>query len=222
MKFRDVELISTYLDGQTSPSDSSRLKARLQTEPELASAYQALRESRALLRQLPHRRAPRNFTLTPKMVGQKPPLPRAYPVFRFATALATILFALSFIRFPSMTFGAAAPAPAAYEMSGAPATEPPATEAPLIQMAPASTETPFDAANLPPTALPQPTEDAARIAQPTAAADAAAKNAPPSAPEEPSPFPLSNWQITFGGLALLGAASMFGIRRLAANTWRGK
>jgi hypothetical protein len=49
-----------------------------------------------MLRQLPMRKAPRNFRLTPKMVGKNPPLPRAYPAFRFTSALATILLFLSF------------------------------------------------------------------------------------------------------------------------------
>lgn len=94
--FRDVEKLSAYLDGQLKPSEVARLESRLQTEPELASILQDLRQTRGLLRQLPQRRAPRNFTLTPKMVGQKPPLPRTYPVFRFATVLATLLLFFTF------------------------------------------------------------------------------------------------------------------------------
>jgi hypothetical protein len=94
--FRDVERLSAYLDGQLKPSETARLESRLQTEPELASVLKELRQARGLLRQLPQRRAPRNFTLTPKMVGQKPPLPRIYPVFRFATVLATLLLFFTF------------------------------------------------------------------------------------------------------------------------------
>jgi len=94
--FRDVEKLSAYLDGQLKPSEVARLESRLQTEPELASILKDLRQARGLLRQLPKRRAPRNFTLTPQMVGQKPPLPRTYPVFRFATVLATLLLFFTF------------------------------------------------------------------------------------------------------------------------------
>jgi len=94
--FRDVEKLSAYLDGQLKPSESARLESRLQTDPELASVLKELRQARSLLRQLPQRRAPRNFTLTPKMVGQKPPLPRTYPVFRFATLVATLLLFFTF------------------------------------------------------------------------------------------------------------------------------
>lgn len=94
--FRDIEKLSAYLDGQLKPSEVARLETRIETDPELASVLKDLREARGILRQLPQRRAPRNFTLTPKMVGQKPPLPRTYPVFRFATVLATLLLFFTF------------------------------------------------------------------------------------------------------------------------------
>ncbi|HEX6270191.1 MAG TPA: hypothetical protein VFZ43_08150, partial [Anaerolineales bacterium] len=91
MKQRDLELLSSYLDGQLSPSDSARLESRLSSDPNLRAVMDDLREARSLLRRLPARKAPRNFTLTPKMVGQNPPMPRAYPAFRFITTLATLL-----------------------------------------------------------------------------------------------------------------------------------
>jgi anti-sigma factor RsiW len=94
--FRDVEKLSAYLDGQLKPSEVARLESRLQSDPELASVLNELRQVRGLLHRLPQRRAPRNFTLTPKMVGQKPPMPRTYPVFRFATVLATLLLFFTF------------------------------------------------------------------------------------------------------------------------------
>lgn len=106
LSFRDVEKLSAYLDGQLKPSEMASIETRLQTDPQLASAFKELREARSLLRQLPQRRAPRNFTLTPKMIGVKPPMPRTYPVFRLASVLATLLlfftFATNFIA-PRMT-----------------------------------------------------------------------------------------------------------------------
>ena len=91
MNQRDLELLSSYLDGQLKPSDSARLEARLSTDSNLRAVLDDLRSARGLLRQLPLRKAPRNFTLTPKMVGKNPPLPRIYPAFRFVSALATLL-----------------------------------------------------------------------------------------------------------------------------------
>src|SRR5215510_2569319 len=96
MNQRDLELLSSYLDGQLSPSDAARLESRLKTDTQLTSVLNDLRATRTLLRKLPARRAPRNFTLTRKMVGQNPSLPKAYPFFRFASALATLLFVFSF------------------------------------------------------------------------------------------------------------------------------
>jgi anti-sigma factor RsiW len=213
MNQRDVEQLSSYLDGQLSPSDSARLKTRLASDPALASTLDALRESRSLLRRLPHRRAPRNFLLTPKMVGQRPPLPRSYPVFRFATALATLLFGLSFVTNQITSFGASAPAPvpaAAYGMGGGPDTT--TTEAPMLESVPAAPT--LQAGLLLPTATPESTADQNRTME----------SPSPKTAAEPEPVPslLTPWQMGFGFVALLGAASMYVTRRLAANKWRAK
>src|SRR5512145_811167 len=102
MKQRDLELLSSYLDGQLSSADATRLEARLLVEPDLRSVLRDLRSARSMLRQLPMRKAPRSFRLTPKMVGKNPPLPRVYPAFRFTSALATLMLfitlGLNFIR----------------------------------------------------------------------------------------------------------------------------
>jgi len=93
---RDVKQLSAYLDGQLTSSEITKLEARLQSDPEFASGLKDLHEARDTLRQLPQRRAPRNFTLTPEMVGLKPPMPNTYPVFRLASVLATLLFFFTF------------------------------------------------------------------------------------------------------------------------------
>ena len=223
MNHRDVEQLSSYLDGQLNPFDSARLKTRLASDPALASTLDALRESRSLLRRLPKRRAPRNFLLTPKMVGQKPPLPRSYPVFRFATALATLLFGLSFLTNQVGQLAASAPAPAFGIGGGADV----ATEAPVMEMAPAATEPPAApeaastemalAATAGPTATPELTADQNRAMEQPASPKASGETVPAS----PRPL-LTPWQMTFGLLALLGAASMFTIQKLAARKWRAK
>src|SRR5512137_245455 len=112
--FRDVEQLNAYLDGELDATQSQRLESRLNSAPELKSILEELREARSVLRRLPQRRAPRNFTLTPKMAGIKPPLPRAYPVLRFASVFAVFLFFFTFAvnSLPrlSLPMGAAAPA----------------------------------------------------------------------------------------------------------------
>jgi anti-sigma factor RsiW len=249
MKQRDIELLSSYLDGQLSSADSARLEARLRTDPDLRSVLQDLRGARSLLRQLPMRKAPRNFTLTPKMVGKNPPLPRSYPVFKFSATLATILlfFTLGLnILSPQLAArpigigggggGAAdtfestlvtqapaiAAAPAATEPPAA-ATEAPAAE-PSIAMAPLSTATaaaPEDAnsTRVMGTAVAKQSD--------TEAANAAGSGLaqqPPQAVAEPAPAnPVSPvWQWFLAGIALLSLFTMAVMRQLSASRWRSR
>jgi anti-sigma factor RsiW len=100
---RDYETISAYLDGQLSPSDSRKLEERLNTRPELKQALDDMSHTRALLRAAPHRKAPRNFTLTPAMVGETMKGRSAdwftgmFPTLSFASALATLALILSLV-----------------------------------------------------------------------------------------------------------------------------
>lgn len=231
MKQRDLELLSSYLDGQLNPSDSARLESRLKTEPQLASVFNDLRATRTLLRKLPARKAPRNFTLTRKMVGQNPPLPKAYPFFRFATALATLLFVFSFglnslsqMTAPVYGFGMGGggnPSEQSTELFAAEApaaTEAPATEAPA--------EPP--AALVPAPTMTAPVEDAQRIAETPTLKASDVGNAGASPDQFPNQFqaqkrpPLvsSAWQVGLGLMAVLGALLLFLMRRLATNRWR--
>lgn len=175
--FRDIENLSAYLDGNLNQTDSARLETRLKSDPELDSILNDLRIARGLLRGLPARKAPRNFTLTRQMVGLKPPLPRSYPLIRFATVFAAFLFLCSIttnMLTPRFTFGfgAAVPAPIGGMGGGcdgpceeAAATEAPAMEEPLSQTGPAATEEAFAAEMAPATEAPP--EDIAPAAVPT-------------------------------------------------------
>lgn len=241
--FRDVEKLSAYLDGQLKSSEIARLESRLQSDPELASVLKDLSQARGILRQLPQRRAPRNFTLTPKMVGQKPPLPRTYPAFRFATVLATLLlfftFATNFMA-PRLVRTAA---PYPYGMGGGggepelameaapeeltePAIEEPAAAEPAIEepAAPA------------PTLMAPSVEDNARIElteQPSeksgiqealpdeifaqqAAPDQTQQSQPPKPPVH------INLQIALAGIAILSGLIALILRYSAIRKWRAK
>lgn len=238
MKQRDLELLSSYLDGQLKPSDSARLEARLSADPELRAVLSDLRSARGLLRQLPMRKAPRNFTLTPKMVGKNPPLPRSYPAFRFVTALASLLLfftvGLNFLapqlgsQSPAFgmggggapeVFSAQAPAPAATEASAedafateAPALEAPAAEAPaelLPQPTLATTETERE--------LEQPSEKQGVTGETT---DQTQVQNTATSPSEATPPVPPAWQVTLAGIALLSALVMLLMRQAAADRWR--
>ncbi len=225
MNSRDIELLSAYLDGQLGPSDSARIESRLNSDPNMRAALDDLRQARSLLRKLPQRRAPRNFTLTRQMAGLKAPEPRAYPTLRLAAVLAALLFVVSFavnglapMAAPHLT--AAAPVPFAGGMGGgcdtcslteiAPQAAAPATEAPLqssAQLAP----TPTPEASL--MLAPQPTASADQ-SQPTPesyaknAAPTSAGGQPPRAQNE-APIPII-WQIILGvATVLLGLIALF-------------
>jgi len=121
--FRDLENLSAYLDGQLTTNETRRLETRLKSDADLRSALDDLRRTRELIHRLPHRRSPRNFTLTPNMVRLRPPLPRLYPIFRFAASIAALLLIFTFatnIAAPMVAVPMMAKAPAAlpYGMGG--------------------------------------------------------------------------------------------------------
>src|SRR5512139_3717908 len=239
MNQRDLELLSSYLDGQLRPSDSARLERRLSSDSDLRAVLDDLRSARGLLRQLPMRKAPRNFTLTPKMVGKNPPLPRTYPAFKFVTVLTTLLLFFTFgINFMAVQMAApgafgmggggapdvssAAEAPAATEELFA-APEAPAEE-PSVQMAPMPTPTPaLESAAPALTVMPPSAEDSARNAdeplEKSAVSTESGGYSEPQARSAPHPVP-SAWQMVLAGVALLGALAMILMRRLAVERWR--
>ena len=186
MNRRDIELLSAYLDGELKPSDLTKLEARLKSDPELASVLNDLRFTRTLLRKLPSRKAPRNFTLTRQMAGQNPPLPRTYPIFRLATAVATLLFFISFginsfgtqMSSQNVAFGIgggggggdvesyAAEAPAMEEPAAPAPAEPAAPPAPYSETESSAADSTIEEPSValaPPITEVSPSEEAARI-----------------------------------------------------------
>ncbi len=210
--FRDVEQLSALLDEKLNPAEAARLQKQIETDPELRAIYDDLRQTRSLLRRLPQRRAPRNFTLKPSAARVRPPLPRLFPTFRLASALASLLLFFSLATNATLPrlAGMANSAPLAYGMGGAPeidramgggggeesaqlpiggGLDEPAAEAPAAMEAPVEE------------AAPAPEEPAAKTVEPTAAAqpdvqptlEAAAALPPVEEPqpvqEEPLPMP---------------------------------
>lgn len=224
MNGRDLELLSAYLDGELNPSDLARLQSRLKTDPELVSVLDDLRAARTLLRKLPKRRAPRTLTLTRKMVGLNPPLPRSYPALRFVTTIATLLF--------FFTFGVNALAPQLLQPigvgGGGGADQPelfsaqaPATEAPAME---AATEPPIGAAGLAPQpTLTAPAGDAARAADTPAVKALEEGNIEVQSKPEAGRGALfipSLWLLIFAGIALLGSVFMALMRRSSHRRWK--
>lgn len=92
---KDLELISSYLDNSLTAKEKQRFETRLRDEPNLRTELEGFRRTRAMLRGLPQRRAPRNFTLNPSMVKARPTF-NLFPGFRLATGLAALMFFLTF------------------------------------------------------------------------------------------------------------------------------
>jgi hypothetical protein len=234
MNRRDLELLSSYLDGQLKPSESARLEARLSTDPALRAVLDDLRSARGLLRQLPLRKAPRNFTLTPKMVGKNPPLPRSYSAFRFVTALASLmLFFTLGLNFLGPQIAASQSSDFGYGGGGGAPEISSAQEAPAVPEA-AVTEAPAaeaPAEEPPAEMLPLPTptvsaEDSATRELQTPDEKQGVMNEADVAPQPQAPNPLPTvppvWEIVLAAIALLGAFVMVMMRQAAAGRWRQK
>ena len=94
---RDLEKLSAYLDGEISRKDRERLEARLLEDEDFRNAHEELQHTRQVMRSLSSMRAPRNYFVNAEMVGQKETVSRAFPVLRFASVLASVLFVLLFL-----------------------------------------------------------------------------------------------------------------------------
>jgi len=128
---KDWQQISEYLDDQLSPKEKDRLEQRIRVRPELNQGLEELRHTRLVLRNVPKRKAPHNFTLTPEMVRPRS-ISRLFPVLSFSSALATILVVITLV-FRLLPAASSSSAPAVQSLA-APAA-PPAAAAPFTSNA---------------------------------------------------------------------------------------
>jgi hypothetical protein len=208
LSLRYIENLSAYLDGQYPESQRTRLEIRLKTEPVLAAALEELRQTRTLLHRTPQRRAPRNFTLTPKMAGIRPPVPRLVPVFSWASAIAMLLFifTLGTSLVGQLSIGTAAPmlAAAPSGFGGGPAaaaTMAPANAAPAT-LAPVPSHT--DQSR-----LETPTPELYIMTVPEATQPGAARVIQQPSAQKIKPEPLNPWLFIWPSLGVfLGALAL--------------
>lgn len=129
----DWQLLSAYLDNQLSDKEKHQVDERLQTDPECRQTLELLLRTSKLLRSLPVRRVPRNFTLSAQSV-QKKIIPSFMGVLRYSSAAAALLlvaaFAMDFLQQPDLmaagkTVEDIQPAAVAMEAAKMPAAEPP-------------------------------------------------------------------------------------------------
>jgi anti-sigma-K factor RskA len=68
---QDAELLSAYVDGMLSDNEVQALEKRLERDPHLRRELRSLRQTVALLNNLPPLKAPRDFTLTDTMLQNR-------------------------------------------------------------------------------------------------------------------------------------------------------
>ncbi|HSG41643.1 MAG TPA: hypothetical protein VLA72_00680 [Anaerolineales bacterium] len=240
MNRRDIELISAYLDGELKPSELAKMETRLKSDPELESEMRNMRATRTLLRKLPTRKAPRNFTLTRKMVGQNPPLPRTYPIFRLATVMATLLFFFSIginsfstqmasqpIDFGIGGGGGGGDSESLAEQA-APAMEEPVAPAPVEETELYAESEPAEESSADSNEQPAevaPADDMAReIETPSASkvtGEEGVVDVEPIQGTQDAPLLIpSAWVLAFVAIAFMGAALMILMRYVSARRWK--
>jgi hypothetical protein len=113
----DLEALSAYLDGELTSSEKAKLEKRILADKALATVFFELRETRALLRKMSRRKAPRNFTLKAGMPGVRAPRTPFVPALAWASAVSMVLFIFTLV----ISLGGQSTAtPAAPMLAGAP------------------------------------------------------------------------------------------------------
>jgi hypothetical protein len=210
--FHDVEQLSAYLDGQLSQVEKTRLETRLQSDLVLAATLSDLRQARSIIRRTPGRRSPRNFTLTPKMAGIKPPVPRSVPALGWASAVAMVLFVLTLGTnlLGQLSLGANAPMLSAAPMTsegygvggGPPATTQPSTDNSQL--------------------LPTPEPNIQAVPEATPPGESHLAQPPAASSTKASSQPVSIWIYIWPGLALILIAGALLIRLASDRAFRRK
>ena len=94
--FRHIKKISSYLDGKVSNSEKRQIADNISKDQQSQEIFNQLEQVKFLLSKTPKLKVPRNFQLTEKMVGMKPPIPRSVPIFRMASVAAALVLMVSF------------------------------------------------------------------------------------------------------------------------------
>lgn len=127
----DYELISAYIDDALTAAERASFEARLQSDDLLASELEAMRRTVAAVGDLPVLKAPRNFTLTPEIVGQSPanitPLPasRRRTHWMYGAAAAVLVLVVGVGLFLSLNAPGESIPSAANQVAAAPTTAAP-------------------------------------------------------------------------------------------------
>lgn len=93
---RDYELLSAYLDNACSPRENDLVEKRLKQDKEFSQVFLEFKHARRLMRSLPLRRVPRNFTLSASQVPARPQRFFLVPTLNYVAMGATLMLAIVF------------------------------------------------------------------------------------------------------------------------------
>lgn len=110
---KDWLLISAFLDGRLTDAEQTAFKSRVDSDADFKAAFQELHYTRRLLRSLPQKRAPRNFTLSAEYAKKRSLKWGLNRFFGLASAASAVALAAIFAWSNLFVFQAktAAPAP---------------------------------------------------------------------------------------------------------------
>lgn len=96
LSIREFEKLSAYVDGQLSAREKMVLEKKIRSDAVYQEALAELQETKRLLRSVPLKPVPHNFTLTSQMAGIRTGLPsRLFPVLSVSSAVAGVLVVVS-------------------------------------------------------------------------------------------------------------------------------
>lgn len=124
-------MISAYLDKALSPAEVEKVEIRTENDPSFKKALEEIAYTRRMLRSLPQKRAPRNFTLSP--VKTKAPIrnPWLQPALKYVSIAAAVMTMVIFIS-PFPLFGMPSVTSQQYDSSALTAEISSETAAPAI------------------------------------------------------------------------------------------
>ncbi|MDO9546368.1 MAG: hypothetical protein Q7J07_06425, partial [Pelolinea sp.] len=90
---RDHQLLSAYIDGELSSKDKKYVERLLSENSNVLKTIEKIKKVKALLKYLPTRKVPRNFTITAQKT-RRFYLPSFAGVFRYSTAVSAVLLVI--------------------------------------------------------------------------------------------------------------------------------
>jgi len=101
---KDWIMISAYLDNALSHTEAEKIKIRLEQEPSFKKGFDEIAYTRRMLRSLPQKRAPRNFTLSPTKTKAPIRTPWLQPALKYVSIAMAVMTVVLFVS-PYFFFG---------------------------------------------------------------------------------------------------------------------